>query len=193
MQLDKIKQQAFSLDTLETCFQCSQKKPLREFLVTDKDSGDNEFSTICASCRGQLAEQEQSSDNVLSTNHVGDANIEKQELFDADREQRALEQIRQEEAERFGHVDASTHKEQWQHDMANIEGLDAVPGAKQHPILEKSPYFSGIDDNRNNPNYAMNQEAEMRYKNQELQKQYDKQLQNANQYQNDSTPKPSPF
>lgn len=188
--LDNAKEQALSMETLETCFQCGQKKPLKDFLVSDNQSKDSEFSTICASCRGQLVEQEQ--EQALSQAHIGDADIEQQQLFDADREQQVLDQIRQEEAQRFGHVDASTHKSQWEHDLNNTEGLDAIPDAKQHPILQKSPYFSGIDDNRNNPNYAMNQEAEQRYKNQELQKQYDKQLQNSNQRQFDPQPgKPS--
>ena len=66
--LANTKQQAFSLDTLETCFQCGQKKALREFLVSDNQSDQAQFSTICVSCRGQLAEQEQN--QALSSAHI---------------------------------------------------------------------------------------------------------------------------
>lgn len=167
--LDNSQQQAQTMDALETCFQCAQKKPLRDFLVTDKNGQNAQFSTICADCRGQLVQQEQGQERAFSSTHMGDIDDEKQQLFDSERDYEALQRIRQEEAERFAHVDEATHKTKRQHDIQNTEGLESMPGAEPHPVLAESTYFNGVDDNPPDP--ALNQEFQQNQQEYQLNKQ----------------------
>lgn len=113
--------------------------------------------------------------------------------FDQYRDAKVIQQIRDVEAREFGQVDASTHRDLNRLESEAGDFLQSVQGAMPHPILQKEAYFSGVDEIRNNPIYANNTEAELRYKEQQLRNEKKLQLQKNLEKTNTPHFNPTPF